>query len=57
MAMATLRKANISLVLAFSFRGLVQYPHGSVQANIVLEKELRLLHLDPKTAERNYVPH
>ena len=29
-----------------SFRGLVHYRHGSMQADMVLEKELRVLHLD-----------
>jgi hypothetical protein len=40
------------LGLAFSFRGSVHYHHGrkhdSVQAGMVLEKELRILHPDPK---------
>jgi hypothetical protein len=46
---ATLIKDNIS------FRGLVHYhgrKHGSLQANVELEKELRVLHLDPKAARR-----
>jgi hypothetical protein len=34
------------------FRGLVYYchgrKHGSLQADMVLEKELRVLHLDPQ---------
>ena len=38
--------------LADSFRGLVHYHHGgkhdSIQADMVLEKELRILHLDLK---------
>jgi hypothetical protein len=49
MTTVTLIKANISLRLAFSFRGLVHYhggKHGSMQADMVLEKELRVLHLD-----------
>jgi hypothetical protein len=31
--------------------------HGGVQAATVLEKELRVLHLDPKTAEGDCVPY
>jgi hypothetical protein len=45
MTSATLIKENISLGLAYSFRGLVSYhhsrKHGSMQADMVLEKELR----------------
>jgi hypothetical protein len=40
------------LELAYSFRGSVHYHHskyhGSMQADMVLEKELRVLHLDSK---------
>ena len=47
---------NISLGLAYSFRGLVHYhhsgKHGRVQANVILEKELRVLHLDRKDSRR-----
>ena len=43
------------LIGAYSFRGLVHYYHGgkhdSVQADMVLEMKLRVLHLDLKTAE------
>jgi hypothetical protein len=43
------------LGLAYSFRGSVHYlhggKHGSVQADMVLEKKLRVLHLDLKAAE------
>jgi hypothetical protein len=49
MTKATLIKENISLGLAYSFRGSVHYHHGgkhdSMQADTVLEK-LRALHLD-----------
>ena len=49
-------KNNISLGLAYSFRGSVYYhhggKHGSMQADMVLEKELRVLHLDPQAAGR-----
>ena len=42
--------------LAYSFRGSVHYhhgkKHGSQQADMVLEKELRVLHFDPKAARR-----
>ena len=42
--------------LVYSFRGLVHYhhdgKHGGLQANIVLEKELRVLHLDLQAAGR-----
>jgi hypothetical protein len=44
------------LGLVYSFRGLVCYhhgrKHGSLQADMVLEKKLRVLHLDLKTAKR-----
>jgi hypothetical protein len=46
---AILIKANISLGLAYSFRGVAHYHHGrkhsSTQVDMVLE-ELRVLHLD-----------
>jgi hypothetical protein len=55
MSTATLIKENISLALAYSSRGLVHYhhgrKHGSVQADIVLKKELRVLHLHLKETE------
>jgi hypothetical protein len=48
------------LGLAYRFRDLAHYPdagkHGRVQADTVLKKELRVLHLDQKTAEHDYVP-
>jgi hypothetical protein len=51
-AKATLIKKNISLGLACSFRGLVHYhhggKHGSMKTDMVLEKKLRVLHLDPQ---------
>jgi hypothetical protein len=53
--MTTLIKENISLWLAYSFKGLVYYCHGGkhtdMQADMVLEKKLRLLHLDPQATE------
>jgi hypothetical protein len=45
-------KDNIYLGQAYNFKVSVHYngrKHGSIQADIVLEKELRVLHLDPKT--------
>ena len=54
--MATLTKENIELGLAYSFRGLVHYhqgrKHGSIQADMVLEKKHRGLYLDLKAARR-----
>lgn len=41
--------------LAYRFRGPVHFhhggEHGSVQTNVVLEKKLRVLYLDPQAAE------
>ena len=41
------------------FRGLVYYggKHGSVQADMVLEKNLGVLHLDLKAARRRLAQH
>ena len=56
MTTATLIKENISLGLAYSFRGLVRYCHGgkhhSMQADMVLERELRGLQSIGRTAGR-----
>ena len=56
MTKAALIKGNIYLGLAYSFRDSVLYhpsrKHGSIQADMVLEKELRVLHLDPKASRR-----
>jgi hypothetical protein len=42
------------LGLAYSLRGLAHYhhgkKHGSMQADVVLEKDLRVLHLDLQAA-------
>lgn len=50
MTMATFIKKNISLVMDYSFRSLVQYHHGAehggMQGDVVLKKELRVLHSD-----------
>jgi hypothetical protein len=47
--------------MAYNFRGLVRdhhgEKHGSVLADMVLEKELRVLHLNPKAAEKYCEPH
>jgi hypothetical protein len=56
MTMATLIKKNNSSGLAYSFRYLVLYhyggKHGGMQAGLVQEKELRVLHLDLQTSRR-----
>jgi hypothetical protein len=47
--------------MAYSFRSLVHYhhgrKHGSIQAEMVLEKGLTVLHIDLKAAEGDCVPH
>jgi hypothetical protein len=47
------------LIGACRFRGSVHYhhgrKHGSVQADTVLEKEPRVLHLDPRQPGRDYL--
>jgi len=46
------------LWLAYSFRGLVHYHHGEKHgADVVLEKELKVLYLDMKATEWHYIPH
>lgn len=61
MTKATLIKENIWLRLDYSFRGLVNYHLssncGSVQADMVLVRELRILPLDPKAAEAAVCRH
>jgi hypothetical protein len=56
MTKRTFIKDNIKLGLAYWFRGSVQYHHGGkhrdVKVDMVLEKELRVLHLDLKLARR-----
>lgn len=58
MTTATLIKDNIQLGLAYSFRSSVHYlhseKHDSVQANMVLEKMLRVQYLDPKAVRRGF---
>ena len=47
--------------LAYSFRGLVHYyhgvGHGSMQVDMMLQKELGVLHFDLKATEGDCVPH
>jgi hypothetical protein len=58
--MATFIKKTFRLQQAYSFSGLLCYhhsrKHGSVQVDMVLEKELRVLYPDQKTAG-DCVPH
>ena len=53
---STFIKDSIYLGLAYSFRGSVYYhhgrKHGSVQADMVLVKKVRVLHPDPKEARK-----
>jgi hypothetical protein len=46
--------------MAYSFRGSVYYHHGrnqgSLKADMVLKKELGILHLDPIAARRECIP-
>jgi len=61
MTTATLIKENISLGLAYSSQGLVHYhhgrKHGGLQTGMVLEKEMRILHLHLKAAEGDCILH
>ena len=53
MTKATLIKQKIYLGLAYNFRGVHYYhggEHSSVQADMVLENKLRVLHLHPEAA-------
>ena len=54
------KEKNLSSGLASSFRGLVHYSRGrkrdGAQADMVLEKELRVQHLDPQAAGRDSEP-
>lgn len=53
-SMATLIKGSISLRSIYRFRGLAQFchdrKHGGIDADKVLKKEPRVLHLDQQTA-------
>jgi hypothetical protein len=61
MTTSPLTKQSISLQLAYSFRSVVHYcrggKHGRLQADMVLEKELKVLHLDPQAARGDCVSH
>ena len=50
---------DISLRLAYSVSGLVHYHHGvkhsRVQVDMMLKKELKVLHLDPQAARGRLV--
>jgi hypothetical protein len=54
-------KGRYLIGAGLQFRGLVHYhhgrKHGSLQSDMVLEKELRVLHLDLQAAERERVTH
>ena len=56
MTKATLNAEITELGLAYSFRGLALYHHGrklgSIQADMMLEKELSVLHLDLQAGGR-----
>ena len=60
MTTATPIKKNISLELAYSFRGLACYRHGGkhsgkqggMQADMKLQKQLGVLHSDQQEARR-----
>ena len=56
MTKATLIFGQHLIGLSYNVRGSVHYhhgrKHGSVQADMVLEKELRVLHLDLTLAKR-----
>jgi hypothetical protein len=49
-------KENISFELAYSFRGSVHCHHGRkhgiIEEDLVLEKEIRVLHLDSKATRK-----
>ena len=53
MTTTALVKGDISLRLAYNFKGLVHYHHGGKYGVIVLEKELRVLHPDRQAAGRD----
>jgi hypothetical protein len=60
MTRATLIKENISLGMAYRFRGLVHYHHGTKHGSIHTDMELdelRALRLYLKAAEGDCVPH
>jgi hypothetical protein len=58
MTEASLKSVDISLGLAYSFGGSVHYHrgrrHGSLQAGMVISRELRVFHLDLKPTAGDY---
>ena len=58
MTKTSIIKATVYLRLPYRFRGLVHYYHSrknsSIQADMVLEKELRVLHLYLKATSRDW---
>lgn len=54
MVTVTFLKENIPLELAYSFRGLVHChqgrKHGGMQTVMLMEKEMRVLHLESQAA-------
>ena len=56
MTKATVTKENISLGVAYRFSVLVLYhhgrKHGSMQADVVLEREVKVLHLALQEVEK-----
>ena len=61
MIKGTLRKEDMSVGLAHRFRGLVHYcrdgKHRGVQADMVLEKELKVLHLNRQAEDSGRERH
>lgn len=60
MTMITLYKGNLLVGAGLQFQSLVHChcgKHGSTQANMVLEKELRVLHLIPRQLGGDCMPH
>lgn len=50
-------KLLIIMSWLYSFRGLVHCHHGGKHGRVVLEKELRVVLLDPQAGEGDYVPY
>ena len=46
MTTAILIKKKHLIDVAYSFKGLVYYHHAGIQADMVLEKELKVLYVD-----------
>ena len=60
MAITTYKRKHL-VRASLQFISLAHYhhggKHGGMQADMVLEKELRVLHLDPQVAKGDCVPH